>query len=442
MFTRYKFHFKETFKLAYPIAIGQLSHVMLGVEDSIMVGKVGSDSLAAASLANGLVFLILVIGLGMTLAITPLVAIANGENNHERCGTILRQSVIVNMLFAVILFIVIYALARIIPFLNQPPAVSRFAASYLKILSISIIPIMFFQIYRQVIEGLSFTRPAMYITIFANFFNILFNWIFIYGHLGVPALGLDGAGYSTLFTRILMALAMIFYVKFSVRFKSYQPVLIPRTIDFPIMRKLIEIGLPSGFQHFFEVGAFAFSAIMIGWLGSVQLAAHQIALNLASISFMIILGIAGAGSIRVSNAVGRQQPEDVQKSGIAAIIMAAVFMFSFAVIFISLKNVLPRIYISDMHVIKTAASLLIIAALFQMSDGVQAVGLGILRGITDVKIPLLISFIAYWVIGIPSGYLLGFVFDLDVIGVWIGLFLGLTVSAVFFTLRFLEKTTV
>jgi MATE family multidrug resistance protein len=440
MIPSYQNHLKRTIALAYPVTIGQLGHVMLGVVDSLMVGKVGATPLAASSLVNGLVFLVMVFGLGMSLAITPLVAIAKGREDHRECGVILRQALLINTLLALLLTLLVYFLSDLIFHLNQAPEVAQQAASYAKIIGLSILPFMIFQSYRQFIEGLFHTKPAMVITIIANFINAFGNWIFIYGNLGFQAYGLDGAGYATLGTRIFMALSLMVYVTASRRFKEFNPSSGFRLLNWSVIKKILNIGIPTGFQHFFEIGAFAFSAVMIGWLGSKPLAAHQIALNMASITFMIILGISAAGTIRVGNALGRKNIPEVRQAAFTAILLAAGIMACFAATFILLRNFLPTLYISDPEVISIAASLLIIAAFFQVSDGVQAVGLGVLRGITDVKIPMLISLIAYWIIGFPVGYYLGFVRNLGTLGVWIGLSLGLTIAAIFFTLRFHLKT--
>jgi len=334
----------------------------------------------------------------------------------------------------------VYFLSDLIFHLNQAPEVARQAASYAKIIGLSILPFMIFQSYRQFIEGLFHTKPAMVITIIANFINAFGNWIFIYGKLGFPAYGLDGAGYATLGTRIFMALSLMIFVTTSRKFKEFDPRPQFSQLNWSVIKKILNIGIPTGFQHFFEVGAFAFSAVMIGWLGSKPLAAHQIALSMASITFMIILGISAAGTIRVGNALGRKNIPEVRQAAFTAILLAAGIMACFAASFILFRNFFPTLYIGDAEVISIAASLLIIAAFFQVSDGVQAVGLGVLRGITDVKIPMLISLIAYWIIGFPVGYYLGFIRNLGALGVWIGLSLGLTIAAIFFTLRFHLKT--
>jgi MATE family multidrug resistance protein len=237
-----------------------------------------------------------------------------------------------------------------------------------------------------------------------------------------------------------MALSLMIFVTTSRKFKEFDPRPQFSQFNWSVIKKILNIGIPTGFQHFFEVGAFAFSAVMIGWLGSKPLAAHQIALSMASITFMIILGISAAGTIRVGNALGRKNIPEVRQAAFTAILLAAGIMACFAASFILFRNFFPTLYIGDAEVISIAASLLIIAAFFQVSDGVQAVGLGVLRGITDVKIPMLISLIAYWIIGFPVGYYLGFIRNLGALGVWIGLSLGLTIAAIFFTLRFHLKT--
>jgi MATE family multidrug resistance protein len=232
----------------------------------------------------------------------------------------------------------------------------------------------------------------------------------------------------------------MFYVMKTNYFKQFDVSLHFKNISLPVIRKILSLGLPSGFQYFFEVGAFSFAVVMVGWLGTKPLAAHQIAINLASISFMAVLGISAAGGIRVGNAVGQKSISETRKAGFTALLLGAAVMATSGITFVILKRFLPSLYIDDKTVISIASSLLIIAALFQISDGIQAVGIGILRGLTDVKIPTLITFTAYWIIGLPIAYLLGFVFHLGVQGVWIGLLTGLTASAVMLTLRFNKQS--
>jgi MATE family, multidrug efflux pump len=434
-----KIHFKELLKLAIPVSIGQLGHIMLGVVDSFMVGKLGAEPLAASALANGLFFLIMVLGIGMSHAITVLVAIAHGKNKDDQCGVIARQGLIVNMIFGLVLTILTFIASTLIVYLGQDKIVAELAESYLSILSLSILPFMLFQTYRQFVEGLSDTKTPMYIAILANLVNIFGNWVLIFGNLGFPAFGLDGAGFATLITRSFMGLGMMLIVIYSTKYKSYDPTLRFKSINFNIIKKIISIGLPSGLTYSLEVSAFAFAAIIIGWLGSASLAAHQIAINLASISYMVVLGISSAATIRVGNALGARNLQEIKLAGYSSVLLGLLFMSFTGISFIILNEYLPSLYINDGEVIELAASLLIIAALFQLSDGIQAVGLGILKGITDVKIPMIITIFAYWILALPLGYVLGFIFEMDIIGIWIGLLLGLTVAAVMFLLRFKHK---
>jgi len=435
-----KKHIISTFQLAYPVIIGQLGIIMMGVVDSLMVGKLGAAPLAAASLGNGTAFIIMIIGIGLSYAVTPLVAIAVGAGKFEDCGIYFRQSLLVNSVASVIIAVIIYFAADLIQYLDQPEEVQKQAVSYMRIIGLSAIPLLLFQSYKQFIEGLSVMRPAMIITLLANLVNAFANWVLIYGNLGFPALELNGAGWATFASRVFMSLALMGFVMNNKFFKQYDVSFHYRSINWTVIKKILSLGLPSGFQYFFEVGAFAFAVIMIGWLGTAQLAAHQIALNLASISFMAVLGISVAGSIRVGNAVGMKDIAETRRAGFTASLIGASIMMVAGITFITLRDFLPTLYVNDEVVISYASSLLIIAALFQISDGTQAVGIGILRGLTDVKIPTAITFIAYWIVGLPVGYLLGFTYDLGVQGVWIGLLMGLTTSAILLTLRFNSRS--
>ncbi len=435
-----KEHIISTINLAYPVSIGQFGFILMGVVDSIMVGGLGAASLAAASLANGLFILILIIGIGVSYAVSPLVAIAIGSNKSSECELIFKQSLLINFILSIVLFLLTYYLSVLMRYLNEPAGVADLAISYMRILGFSILPVMLFQTYKQFIEGLSFTRPAMYVTIIANIINLFMNWVLIYGKFGFPALGLNGSGWATFSSRLFMGIVLMVYVVKSKHFRQFNVSPKFSKINLHVIKKILDLGLPSAFQYAFEVGAFTFAIIMVGWLGTRQLAAHQIAINLATISYMITLGISSAGAIRVGNALGKQNIKLVRRAGFIAIVLGASLMACFGILFISLKSILPSIYINDPKVISIAANLLIVAAIFQIFDGTQAVGIGVLRGLTDVKGPTIITFVAYWIIALPIGYYFGFTLHLNVVGVWIGLLLGLIAAAVLLTLRFNKKS--
>jgi len=432
----YKNHFKRNFSLAYPVVLSQLGHVLVGVADSVMVGKVGIEPLAAASFANSIFFLLLTFGLGVSYGMTPFVAAADGENDSKKIGILLKHGFLINNSLSIVLLGVLLYLSQVLQIFNQPQAVYELAGPYLQIIALSIIPFMMFQTFRQFVEGLSLTKQAMYITVGANVVNIGLNYVLIYGKFGFPAMGLNGAGLATLIARSLMAIFMFAFVVSQPRFRTYWQSFGFRDYSASVIRNLLKIGIPAGLQFIFEVGAFAIAAIMIGWLGAVPLAAHQIAIKLASISYMMATGISAAATIRVGNQLGRKDIKTMRRAGFTSFAMVILLMSAAALLFILGRNFFPTLYVSDGQVIHLASALIIIAGLFQISDGVQVVGLGALRGMADVKIPTVFTMIAYWVLGLPVGYYLGFTLEMGATGIWYGLLLGLTASAVLVLWRF------
>jgi MATE family multidrug resistance protein len=432
----FKENFSTTFYLAYPVMLSQLGQVLVGVADSMMVGRLGAVPLAAASLANSIFFVVLMFGIGVSMAMTPLVAMADGNHKGKRISRLFNHGFIINMAGGILMFFLIVMASPFLKNLNQPEEVVTLAIPYLAIITFSLLPFMFFQTFKQFAEGLSQTKQAMYITIFCNGINVFLNWVMIYGNLGFPALGLNGAGWATLISRIFMGLMMAYYVWNSKRYKPYNLSLKMTKLSFPMLSKLIKIGVPTGFQFIFEVGAFSAAAIMMGWIGVTALAAHQIAINLASVSYMMASGLSTAAMIRVGNQLGRNDIRALREAGFTVFVMVAIFMSVAAVIFIIFREFLPALYINDVSVIQMSATLLIIAGFFQLSDGIQVVGLGALRGMSDVKVPTIVTLVAYWVIGLPLGYILAFSFGMQEIGIWVGLLVGLTVTGIMLLYRF------
>ncbi len=433
--------YRETLKLAYPVVAGQLGHIMMGVVDSLMVGSVGTVPLAASSFSNALFFLLLVIGLGFTYAITPYVAMAKSKGDSRKCSTVMNAGAIISLAVGAILFVAVIILSNHTHRFDQPAEVAAQASSYLHIIGWSIIPFIVFQIYRQFAEGLSLMIPAMVITIAANIFNALFNWVFIHGKLGFPAMGLDGAGYSTLFTRTLMAVAMVWYILRSPSLRKYKLRLIPGKPERKSVKRIFKLGLGSGMQYFFEVGAFTGAAVLAGKLGSAPLAAHQVAISLASITYMAGLGVSAAASVRVGNALGRKDLTGARSAGVTAVKLTGTFMGLCGIVFTLMRDVMPTWYSEDLNVIALASPLLIIAALFQISDGVQVVCLGALRGMADAKMPTVIAIFSYWVVGFPAAWYLSLHGNMGVKGIWTGLLIGLTLAAILLFLRFIKITS-
>lgn len=427
---------RSIWSLAVPVMIGQVGHTLFAFFDNLMVGRIGADNLGAASIANGIFFVVMLLGMGLSFAITPITSSMVGSGKQEKSSNILRQGLLIGIPFTVVMVVLLIIVANDVSWLDQPKEVTRLTGSYLKILAYSAIPFMIFQIYRQFIEGLGFTRPGMVIVWIALGFNIIGNYALIYGHFGFPMLGLDGAGWATFSSRILMMVMIIFFYHTAQAFKKIEPVFTGIKPNKEIILNIIRVGIPSGFQYVFEGGAFLFGAVMVGWLGTIPLAAHQIALNLASTSYLTATGISTAAAIKLGFYYGKHDHDTIRFVGFQCIVLVILFMASIGIIFIIGSPVLPYIYLDDIPVIEIATSLIIIAAFFQISDGIQAVGLGILRGIQDTKIPTLITFFAYWVIGIPIGYYFGFMLEFGVYGVWVGFLLGLSASAIFLTVRF------
>jgi len=432
----FKDNFSQTFFIAYPVMLSQLGQVLVGVADSMMVGQLGAIPLAAASLGNSIFYVVMMFGIGVSMALSPLVAIADGKKSKKRISRLFRHSFHINIAVGLLLFFIILFFSQMLGFLNQPAEVVELAVPYLLIITFSLLPFMFFQTFKQFAEGLSQTRQAMFITLFSNGVNVFLNWVLIYGNLGAPAMGLNGAGWATLISRVIMGLMMFYYVKKAKRFSHFSLNFSFKGLSFPMVSKILRIGVPTGFQFIFEVGAFSSAAIMMGWIGVNALASHQIAINLASISYMMASGLSSAATVRVGNQLGRNNIRGLRDAGFTAFIMVAMFMSISALLFIVLREFLPSLYIDDPAVIKLSASLLIIAGFFQLSDGVQVLGLGALRGMADVKVPTIVTLVAYWVIGLPLGYVLAFTYGLNEEGIWYGLLTGLTVTGALLLYRF------
>lgn len=432
----YKNHFGKTFHLAYPVMLSQLGHIMVGIVDSVMVGQLGPTELAASSFANNFMAVFMMFGIGVTYGITPMVAQADGKKDHGRLTRLLRHGIILSLIVGVFLVLLMFALSTAFPYMQQPDEVIRLGKPYFFIIASSLFPLIVFQGFRQFAEGMSVTKPTMYITILANGVNVLLNYLLIYGKFGFPELGLNGAGWATLTSRIVMALGMLWFVRNYSRFKEFRPGFALNQFKADFFKPMLKIGIPTGGQFVFEVGAFAMAAIMMGWLGTIPLAAHQIAISLVSLSYMMASGISAASTVRVGNQLGKEDYPNLKRAGNTSYLMVLVFMAICSAIYILFNGFFPTIYVDEPEVLGIASSLIIIAGLFQLSDGVQVVGLGCLRGMSDVKVPTIITLVSYWGLAIPTSYIFGFVLDLGAQGIWYGLLIGLTVAAITLYIRF------
>lgn len=418
--------------LAYPVVIGQLGHIMVSVADSMMVGRVGVLPLAGATFAGAIYTVLMLFGIGVSYSITPLVA-AENSNNKDRLRSFLQDGFLMNLILGILLALTGFIVSFFLQYFGQEHEVVAQAKPYLQVMSLSLIPLMIFQTFRQFAEGLSDTMNPMIVSIIANLLNVGLNYILIFGGMGIEAMGLFGAGVATLISRILMPLIMILIAGSMLKGFEWK-------FQLSGIKRMLKIGVPSGMQYVFEVGAFGGAGIMIGWIGAKELAAHNIALNLSAISYMAATGIAAASTIRIGNQLGLKDKENLRMAGITNFVLVAVFMAFCASVFIVFREFFPTLYVSEQPVIAIASTLLIVGAAFQISDGLQAVGLGVLRGLRDVKVPTIVTFISYWVIALPLGYVLAFSFDLGVYGVWIALSVGLTLAAILNIWRFFSLT--
>jgi len=439
LYAKYKPHYRDSLKLAIPVIISQAGHMMVQMSDSMIVGHwVGTIALAAVSLASSVFILILVFGLGISYAITPLIAQEDSQGNYNECGRLLINSLLINIICGFVLFAVVYfGSAFLLDHLDQKSAeVVKEAKPLLILLGVSIIPLMVFLTFKQFAEGLGFTKQAMQISIWGNILNICLGITFVKGLFGIHPQGICGVGYSTLIDRCLMATVMAIYVLRAARFKKYLHDFALKSIDRARSWTLLKMGAPVGMQYAFEAGAFVGANFIIGTISPVQQAAHQVAITLASFTYMMATGISAAATIKSGNNFGVKNFTLLRQSAISSYHLVLVLMSATAIMFTLGNHILPYLFTTDKAVIGFAAQLLILTAFFQLFDGTQVVGLGVLRGMGDVKYPTAITFFAYWIVGLPIGYLFGIHFKQGAVGVWYGLVLGLMVSSILQFVRF------
>lgn len=436
----YRIELRRTLKLALPIALGNMAQIILQVIDSVMIGRVGVVPLAAAAFAGSVYAVLLVFGMAASTFMSTYIGRAYGARNYSEVGEVFRHGLVIMLAIGLLIGIIVNIVAFNLHWFDQEPEVRDLARFYLIMLGWSSVPLALFQVCRQFCESLEDATIPMKVVIVGILLNVFLNWVFIYGNLGLPALGLDGAGIATFLVRFLGMLMLVLYVFQRKPFRQFFPKKWVRPLDSVLIRKCLHLGIPSGLQGLFEVGAFGAAAIMVGWIGAQELAAHQIAINMCSITFMIVLGVSFAANIRVGYAAGREDYRAAQRVGLGAISFSFVLMFCFGLIFYFGRNYFPSLYIDDQEVQAIAARLLIVGALFQIFDGSQAVSIGCLRGLTDIIIPTGVTLVAYWVVGLGSAYLLAFSFGLDEVGVWVGLAASLGVASALLLSRFFVLT--
>ncbi|WP_092544867.1 MATE family efflux transporter [Zunongwangia mangrovi] len=432
----YTKEFRKNLNIAYPVMLGQLGHVLVGLADNLMVGRLGAAPLAAVSLGNSLVFIALSLGIGFSFAITPLIAEADGSGDIEKGRSYFHHGIILCGINGILLFLLLLLAKPLLYYLDQPPEVVEYAIPYLEIVAFSMLPLMIFQAYKQFADGLSQTKYSMYATILSNVVNVFFNYILIYGIWIFPELGLEGAAIGTLISRFFMLWFIWEILRRKSKFKPYFVWSKKELFKTDIFKKILNLGFPTALQMFFEVAIFTATVFLAGLLGTNPQAANQIALNLASMTFMIAVGLGVTATIRVGNQKGLHHYKELRRIAMSVFLLVFIIEAIFAVGFILLKDWLPTFYIENTEVVLLSAQLLIVAALFQLSDGMQVVILGALRGLQDVKVPTAICFVAYWIIGFPVSWYFGKAENMGSMGIWMGLLAGLTASALMLYFRF------
>lgn len=441
--------FRYNVQLAYPIILAMLGHTIVGLIDNIMVGKIGATELAAASLANSFVFIAISLGIGFSTALTPLVAHSDAANDHAEGRKIFINGLFMCTVVGVFLFTIIFLCKPLLMYMDQPEDVTALAKPFLDIVALSLIPMVMYQAYKQFADGKSQTKNAMYATIIANVTNVVCNYLLIYGVWIFPEMGMIGAAYGTLISRCLMLVYMHFALTRKELFKPFLTQINFSEVKKDMVQKITKIGVPSGLTSFFEVALFVGAVWLSGMIGTVSQAANQIALSLASMTFMFASGLSVAAMIRVGNQRGLKDYNKLKVVARSILLMTVMIYTFFAIGFVVFHEYIPMIFMNNsdvmnqevnQEVIKVAGQLLLVAAIFQISDGIQVVTLGALRGLQDVNVPMMITFVSYWIIGFPTSIYLGLYTDLGAVGIWYGLLAGLSAAAIFSYLRFHKLT--
>ncbi len=431
---------RPTLALALPIMAGMVSQMLMGLVDTIMVGRVGVVPLAASAFVNAIAHLPLVFGLGLLSCIAVLTSQAYGARRPTEAGEVLRHGLVMAAITGVLAMLALFALHPLLGHLGQSPEVAAASGNYLLLFGASLLPALIAHGCKQFSDALNHPWLPTLVMFGSVLLNVFLNWILIYGNWGAPALGLEGAGWATLIARLALAVVLVGYVLRAPSMRAFHPPRWRTAFSNAQFRRLFKVGWPVGAQHFFEVSAFALGAIMMGWISADAIAAHQIAISCAAMTFMSALGIGAAACIRVGHAYGAKQFQRTRRIGFSAITMAATLMSAFGLMFALAGKPIAALFIESPAVVALTAQLLIVAAVFQIADGIQVTALSALRGLADVRGSAVIAVVAYWLVALPIGSTLAFRFQLGAVGMWIGLAAGLSAAAIGLAWRFHRKT--
>ncbi|MEZ7957921.1 MAG: MATE family efflux transporter [Rubritalea sp.] len=427
---------KTIFLLSLPLIIGQVGQMLLGLVDSVMVAKLGVTELAALTLANNLFFVPFIFGIGIMTCVSIRVSTAKGAGNAAEVRSVCRNSTYLALMIGTAFFLLAWVGNGLIEHMKQDPIVASRSRGYFIIICASLIPGLVAISLKNHVDALDRMWTAFTISIAAVILNVFLNWVLIYGNLGAPAMGLEGAGYATLISRTILVLAMLVWFAKDASLAKWTPYRWFTRLDTREIKSLLRLGFPAGLQTLTEVGAFVMSGIILGWISKEALAAQQIALVCAGIAFMIPLGISIALTIRVAEKVGRNQTSNLHAIYLSGWSLTLVFSILTGMSFLLFGGQMAQQFIDDAPlVIAYATSFLMVAGVFQIVDGQQVASIGMLRGLHDTTKPAVIGFFSYWIIGIPFGYWLAFHTNVGAVGIWWGLALGLTIASILLGVR-------
>ncbi len=427
---------RESLRLALPVVLTQLGSMAMGTVDTLMAGRLGPEAISAVGLGSSIGIAPLIVGMGTLMGLDPIVSQAFGAGDFPRCGRAMRHGLLLACILSVPIMAVLWQARFILTHLGEPRELVDATAPFLRVWSLGTLPFLMFATLRQFLQGVGVVKPAMWIVFGANVLNFAANWVLIFGHCGMPALGIVGSAWATTISRIAMCVALALYVFRRPVLHQYAVWAARGRIDRALFSRLVHLGAPVGLQFGMEVGVFSAASVMMGWLGTVALAGHQIALNLCSITFMVPLGLSTTAAVRVGQALGRDDVHAARRAAVVAYGMGIGFMSLSALTFASIPHQLVSLYTGDLAVADIAARLLLVGAVFQVFDGGQTIGIGALRGAADTRLPMFVTIVAYWVVGLPLGWWLAFRGGQGPAGLWWGLTAGLTCVALVLGWRF------
>ena len=433
-------HYKALFKLGIPIVIGQLGMIVLGFADTLMIGHHSTEDLAAASFVNNMFNLAIIFATGFSYGLTPIVGSLFGNGEHKAVGRTLKNSLLVNALIGILLTLIMGALYLNIHRLGQPEELLPLMRPYYIVLLVSLVFVMLFNAFKQFADGITDTQTPMWLLIGGNVLNIVGNWILIYGHFGLPEMGLLGAGVATLASRILMLVVFAGIFLKAKRYRIYKEGFMEGRLNRKDFKELNKLGWPVALQMGMETASFSLATIMVGWLGAIALAAHQVMLTVGQLGYMMYYGMAAAVAVRVSNFHGQKDLEGIRHSSSAGFHIILLMAVSVSVPLFLLRNEIGGWFTDNDEVTLMVGSLILPFIIYQFGDGMQCNYSNALRGIADVKPVMYIAFLAYFIISLPAGYLFGFVFDWGLTGIWLSFPFGLTSAGLMFYLRFRKQT--